>query len=91
MARVAKPTTVETLTVAQKIWERIKDLEVNMFALPDQKVHKYCEPQFTDPNKLTLTYTVAAFLPALELVVQNSYNLDRVDFGRKSYIVLTEK
>jgi len=50
------------------LWEEIKNLKVNMFALPDQFVHSWCElmPGTDTEDSCLLKYKAQAFLPALE-------------------------
>jgi hypothetical protein len=63
-------------TIADKIWEEIKDRQVNMFALPNQTVSNYCTFTLVEPNKCYLTYQVPAILPALEAALGNSYKVE---------------
>jgi hypothetical protein len=63
-------------TIANKIWEEIKDKPVNMFALPNQTVSNYCQQQSVEPSKCYLTYTVSSILPALEAALGNSYKVE---------------
>lgn len=69
----------EAKTVADKIWEEIKDLKIEMFALPDQRVHHYCKPISIDPAKLFIIPTVGSFLPALEAVITPKYVVEKQD------------
>jgi hypothetical protein len=66
-------------TAADKIWEEIKDLKIDMFALADQRVHMYCKPVPIDPSKLFLVYTAGSVLPALEAAVYPKYVVERAD------------
>lgn len=63
-------------TVANKIWEEIKDKQVNMFALPNQKVSNFCQPKLVEPSKCYLTYTVTSILPALESALGANYKVE---------------
>ncbi|CAB4197046.1 hypothetical protein UFOVP1290_566 [uncultured Caudovirales phage] len=72
-------------TNADKIWDEIKNLNIDMFALPDQKVHQYCTPIAIDPNKLFLTSSVGSFLTALELILRSKYSVER----EERFIVVT--
>lgn len=69
----------ESKTVAEKIWDEIKDLEIEMFALPNQQVHHYCKPVSIDPSKLFLTFTVGSVLPSLEAAVSPKYSVEKQD------------
>jgi len=63
-------------TVAAKIWEEIKDKQINMFALPNQTISNYCTPTAIEPSKCYLTYTVTALLPALEASLGDKYKVE---------------
>lgn len=75
----------QTKTNAEKIWDEIKNLNIDMFALPDQKVHQYCAPIAIDPNRLFLTSNVGSFLTALELVLRPKYSVER----EERFIIVT--
>lgn len=83
---MAKNLENNTDSVAEKIWNSIKGKKVEMFALPDQYVHMYCEPIPIEPSKLYLKFRVPAILPALEEAVKNTHKVERMD----KYIVVTE-
>lgn len=55
-------------TEAEKIWEEIQFLPIEMFALPNQVVAQHCEPLpfAIDPSRLFLTTRSTATLPSLE-------------------------
>lgn len=80
-----KPTVAEVKPVAKKavektqaelIWEELKDLEVSMFGLPEQKVSNFCSPVYLDDKVLFLNYKVAAVLPVLEEKFRTKYVVD---------------
>lgn len=73
-----KKTTEELLenTEAGKIWSEIKDKSIEMFALPDQKVHQYCQPKLVDPTKLYLDITASSVLPSLEAAIGSNYTVE---------------
>lgn len=81
------PVTVPEKTQAEKIWDNIKDKSIEMFALPGQTPAKYCKPIQVEPNKLYLTFTVSAVLPALEEAFKTMYNVELAD----RYIVMSVK
>lgn len=56
-------------TEAGEIWNEIKDLNIEMFALPGQKVDMHCTPVPADPTKLFLLTNSSAVLPSLEAAV----------------------
>ena len=66
-------------TLANKIWEEIKNLKIDMFALPNQRVHNYCKPISVDPDKLFLIPTAWAVLPVLEQLLNPKYIVDKQD------------
>lgn len=69
----------EVKTAAEKIWDDIKDLSIEMFALPNQQVHHYCKPVSVDPSKLFLTVTAGSVLPSLEAAVSPKYTVEKQD------------
>lgn len=65
--------------MAEVLWSEIKDKDVMMFSLPNQKVSQYCEPIMVEPSKLYLKTTVSAFLPALEATLGSDYLVELAD------------
>lgn len=76
---VKKVEQAPALMESDKIWNEIKDKTIEMFALPDQKVHQYCDPQFIEPTKCYLVVRATSVLPALETALGSKYSLDRMD------------
>ena len=75
----AKKTNLEESlegTEAGKIWSEIKDKNIDMFALPNQKIHQYAQPRLIEPDKLYLLTTATSVLPALELSLGNNYYVE---------------
>ncbi len=66
-------------TEAVKIWDEIKNKNILMFALPDQKVHQYCKPVMVEPNRLYLLTTASAVLPSLEHALGPKYVVELLD------------
>lgn len=66
-------------TEAEKIWNEIRNLNVDLFALPNQKVNDHCEPVQVEPNKLFLLATASAFLPALESSLGTKFLVEKLD------------
>jgi|SRR5579885_833155 len=66
-------------TAADKMWDDIKDLKIEMFALPDQKVHQYCKPVTIDPSKLFLVASAGSVLPSLEAAIAPRYVVEKQD------------
>ena len=76
---MSEKTKSENKTDADKIWDEIKDLKIEMFALPNQQVHHYCKPVSIDPSKLFLTTTAGSVLPSLEAVISPKYVVEKQD------------
>ena len=66
-------------TAADKMWDEIKDLKIEMFALPDQRVHHYCKPVTIDPSKLFLIASAGSVLPSLEAAIAPKYVVEKQD------------
>ena len=71
--------TEKKLSTADKIWASIKDVKVEMFALPNQTVGRYCDPIAIEPSHCYLKFTTEAILPALELALKDKYDVERTD------------
>lgn len=71
-----EPKAEKKKTNAEKIWEDIKDKEINMFALPGQKISSFCSPVQIESSKVYLTFTVSSFLPALEAALGSAYKVE---------------
>ena len=66
-------------TVSLEIWNEIKDKNIEMFALPDQKVHMHCRPVPVEPSKLYLLINSSAVLPSLEVAAGKKYTVELAD------------
>jgi hypothetical protein len=81
--KLEKPESAEkkavVKTAADKIWDEIKDLNIEMFALPDQRVHHYCKPVSIDPSKLFLITSAGSVLPSLEASIAPKYVVEKQD------------
>jgi|ERR1700723_1393699 len=64
----AKKTIEELMqgTEAGRMWNDIKDREILMFALPNQRVSQHASPVLIDTEKLYLVLQSTAALPSLE-------------------------
>jgi hypothetical protein len=82
--KVAEKVVVQK-TESDKLWDSLKDKGLSMFALPEKPISDYCSRAIVEPNKLYLTTTVPAFLPALEDFLGSAYSVELVD----KYIVVT--
>lgn len=58
-------------TEADLIWAEIKDLPIDMFSLPNQKVSGYVKKVNVPGDQLLLTLNVSSVLPALEIAINN--------------------
>lgn len=74
-------------TVAEEIWNEIKDKEIHMFALPNQRISDYCQPFPIEPSRCFLFFKASAVLPALETAIGKNYECEAVD----KYIVVKRK
>lgn len=61
------------------IWESIKNFDLNLYSLPNQKVHMHCKVLPLSEKELYLTSSVAGFLPALENAIGSSYIVEKQD------------
>jgi len=63
----AKKKTETKITLAQEIWERIKDTDLELFALPDQTVEVNASPILAiSDTDLHILLKAQAALPQLE-------------------------
>lgn len=72
-------------TDAGKMWQEIKDKEIQMFALPAQRVSDYCKPVVVEPSKLYLLTTATSVLPSLEASLGAGFSVSIMD----KYTVVT--
>lgn len=77
--KIEKPNEDFDNTEASKIWSEIKDREIEIFALPFQKVFGHCYPVNIEPSKLYLTIRSSAVLPALEASCGPNYSVNMTD------------
>lgn len=77
-------------SVADKVWDSIKNLRLEMFGLPNQYVHMYFEPtKFNlDPNRAYLLPKTKAtsVLPALEVALGTRYEVSQA----KQFIIISK-
>lgn len=67
------------LTEAQKIWNDISSVKIDIFALSNQTVEMHAKPSPVDPAALYLTLNSAAAYPALDKALGERYDLEQVD------------
>lgn len=79
--KIPQPIVKVAISQSEKIWDEIKNLKLEMFALPNQFVHTYYKPMIIDPSKLCLTALTKAssVLPALEIAISPKYKLEQID------------
>jgi len=83
-----KKAIVESMlegTEAGAIWNEIKDKNIEVFALPDQKMHQYATPSPIEPSKLYLLVKATSVLPAIETAVGKNYTVELAD----KYVVVS--
>lgn len=66
-------------TEAEKIWDEIKNLPIQMFGLPNQFVSQHAVPFPIEPTKLYLTIRSSATLPSLEVAVGDKFTVEQAD------------
>lgn len=75
-------------TAADKIWDEVKGIELDLFSLPGQTIEKYCKPALVDTSKLYLLHKgVGAILPAIEVALSKKYKVEMID----KFIVISPK
>lgn len=91
---VEPPTTTEQVALepakknkSQLIWESIKDLPIELFALPNQKVSMHCKYVPISNDVCFVQSTLTSFLPMLELAVSTKFNVEMQD----KFILVSEK
>lgn len=84
-----KETKKETKTLSEsdKIWNEIKDLPLDLYALSGQTVSDHTTKMKLPGEKLYLTPASSAVLPALESVLQSKFDVEMAD----KYIVVQRK
>jgi len=65
-------------TEADKLWDRIKGLKIEMFALPNQTISQYCTFRQVEPSKLYITMSCTSVLPALEVALGPNFTIGYV-------------
>ncbi len=66
-------------TEAEKIWDEIKNLPIQMFGLPNQTVGMHCTFVPVEPTKLYVTIRSSATLPSLESAVAPAFVVELAD------------
>lgn len=66
-------------TEAEKIWDEIKHLPIQMFGLPNQTVGQHCTFVPVEPTKLYVSIRSTATLPSLESAVAPVFVVELAD------------
>lgn len=81
----SKTEAVKTETGAEKIWKKIADLSIDIFALPNQVVQQHAKREVkmekVDPSAVHLILKSAAVRPALEETL-GKVRLGKDEFGQ---------
>jgi len=85
--KVTKKETATKKTVADRIWDEIKGLETNMWALPNQPISKYATKMDLDPDKLYIKPAISSAKSVLESMLRHKYNVE----DAREYLILTLK
>ena len=62
----------ETVTESDKIWDEIKDLPIEMFALPDQVIRHHAQRLKVSPNEVYLKLKSTSVIPSLEVALAHA-------------------
>ena len=73
------PPAPPVKTEAEKIWDEIKFLPIQMFGLPSQVVANHCTFYPVEPSKLFVTIRSSATLPSLEAAIAPKFLVELVD------------
>lgn len=63
-------------TAAEKIWNEIKEMKIDMFSLPNQKIEQHVKMVQVEPSSLYVELYSSATLPALEEALKNGYSVE---------------
>lgn len=72
------PDTVTLTGESEKIWNEIKDIQLDLFGLPDQTIEKVCIPVDVEPSSLYIQSNVGAVYAALETVLSKNFSIEMV-------------
>jgi hypothetical protein len=64
---------------ADKIWDEIKNLSIQMFGLPEQYVLQHVTPISVEPSALYVTIRSTATLPSLEAAIAPAFMVELAD------------
>lgn len=63
---------------SEKIWNEIKDIQLDLFGLPDQTIEKVCIPVDIEPSALYIQSNVGAVYAALEGALGKDFSIEMV-------------
>jgi hypothetical protein len=82
-------------TGASKLWDRIKDIPIDIFALPNQTVKDYARREEgmdnIFPNDVFLTLRAAAVYPALEEALGNAQARNMVKLAKNEKFEVSQQ
>ena len=77
----------KTFTKAESMWNSIKDVDLGLFALPNQLVSKFFAPLLVEADRLYLVCNTGSALPLLEEIMR-----DKLKFETEGkYIIVSER
>lgn len=69
----------KVLTESDRVWDTLKDLSIEIFALPNQPLTQFCKRVQVEPSKCYLTTTVPSLISTLETVLGPRFTVDKLD------------
>lgn len=76
---VVLPKPAPVKSEADKVWDEIKNLPIQMFGLPEQFVLQHCTPVSVEPSNLYVTIRSSATLPSLEAAIAPAFVVELAD------------
>lgn len=73
------PMPVKVVSEAEKMWNEIKNLTIQMFGLPEQFVFQHVTFVPVEPNTLYVTVRSSATLPSLEAAIAPAFVVELAD------------
>src|SRR5690606_10094999 len=75
-----------TQSRADVLWDKFKDVDLNMFGLPNQLLKDYCDPVAVEPSKLYLSLkkhkqTATSIVHSLEAAVGDKFVVNMTTSG----------
>ncbi len=72
---------------SDRIWEEIKNLPIEMFSLPNQKISDYVTKMNLPGNHLTTTIKVSSVITSLEYALGSKFDVEQSD----KYVLIKRK